>query len=101
METRIYWTNIEDMTATAHLISNGGDVRSWPITNVREFIDEYYKDKTQPSPPLPGYLVTGIIGSQRYCIESIEEAMKELNSETKLKRIEEILKDFNTPKAVA
>lgn len=89
------------MTATAHLLSNGGDVRSWPITNVREFIDEYYKDKVRPEPPLPGYWTTGIIGSQRYCIQSIEEAMKELDDATKLKRIREILEDFNTPKAVA
>jgi hypothetical protein len=101
METRIYWTNVVDMTATAHLLSNGGDVRSWPISNVREFIDEYYKDKIQPAPPLPGWMITGIIGSQQYCIQSIEEAMKELDDANKLKKIREILEDFNTPKAVA
>ena len=98
MNVNIYWTDIIDLTATAHLMTNGGDVRQWDILNVAEFLDEYYKDKTRPIPPPPYWTRDSHIATLSYYLKRVDDALKEPDA---LEKVREIMLDFNTPKAVA
>lgn len=89
------------MSASAHIITNGKDSKTLPIINVSEFLDEYYQYRSRPEPPLPYLYENGHIASLTYYIKAVEDALKEKDDKIKLKRVEEIIKDFNTPKAVA
>jgi len=98
MKIRIYWSNLRDLSAKAHLASNGGDIRQWDIVNATEFIDEYYKDKTRPEPPPPYWTRDGHIASLIHYLDRINEALKEPDA---LEKIRAIMVEFNTPVAVA
>ena len=98
MEIKIYWTNLRDLSARAHLLSSGGDTRQWDITNVQEFIDEYYKDKTRPVPPPPYWTRDSHIATLTYYLDRIDKALTEPDA---LEKVREIMREFNTPVAVA
>jgi len=98
MEIRIYWTNLQDLSARAYLISSGGDTRQWDITNVQEFLDEYYKDKTRPEPPPPYWTRAGHIATLNYYLDRIDKALIEPDA---LEKIRAIMQEFNTPVVVA
>lgn len=102
MHITIEWIDVCDNTATANLVdANGVYIRKWNITNVQEFLDEYYKYKTRPEPPSPYWTRDSHIATLTYYLDRIEEAMKEIDDAVKLAKVKEILVELNTPVAIA
>ncbi len=102
MTIKLYWDNTFQHTATANLVGNDGThIRTYDITNVEEFLDEYYKDRTRPVPPSPYFTEAGLIASLRYYIQKVEDALKEPDDAVKLAKVQEAIVEFHTPVAVA
>ena len=89
---------MEDLSATAHLMSSGGETRKWNVVNVKEFMDEYYYEKSRPIPPPPYWTRDSHIATLSHYLKEVDEALKQPDA---LEKVKAIMLDFNTPKAVA
>lgn len=99
MHVQIYWEDIDKLMATAHLASNtGADIRKWEIANVAQFINEYYTEKSSPVPPPPYWTRDSHIATLTYYLDRIDKALTEPDA---LEKVREIMREFNTPIAVA
>jgi hypothetical protein len=98
MNAKISWTDTDELTATVHLVTNVGTTRTFEVTNVKEFIDEYYEDKTRPVPKSPYWSENSVIATLSHYLKQIDDALKTPDA---LVKINEIMLELNTPKAVA
>jgi hypothetical protein len=102
MVIKIHWLDIHGHHATAHLVdNNGSQIRCYDIPNVKEFIDEYYLEKTRPLPPSPYWTRDGHIATLNHYLQLVEDALKEPDDAVKLAKIKEAITELNTPVAVA
>jgi len=102
MNIRLSWDDINQNVATAHLMdSSGREFRQYYVANVQEFINEYYFEKSRPVPPSPYLTEASYIATLNYYLKQVDDALKESDDATKLSKVQEIMTDFNTPKAVA